>query len=94
MSGEGVISNVSEVRARIEEHLRPRFDKRPGALEATRGLELVGAVGVAGPHNRHEFDVRLQLSGGLQVDLSIAEARRHARDVVMLCDMLERGIAD
>lgn len=92
MGVEGMISNVREVRQRVEQHLRPVFDRRPGALEATRGLALTGAIGT---HNANGWEIRLQLSGGLALDdMTIAEARKRAAEILTLCDTLEHGVPD
>lgn len=97
MSGEGAIASVREIRRRVDaviaERNAPRFDRRPGALEATRGLTptLIGAIGV---HRADGWGVRLQVADGQSIDLTMAQARERAVEILTLCDTLELGVPD
>lgn len=91
-----MISNIAEIRQRVDaaiaERTGPAWDKRPGELEATSGLAIVGAAGVRALSG---WVVRLLISGGVQVEpLSIGAARRHAAEILQLCDTLEQGVPD
>lgn len=96
MSGEGFISNVREVRQRVDAAVAartaPTWDKRPGELEATEGLALAGAIGA---RTEGGWKVRLQLGGGWHLaDLPIGEARALAAEILTLCDTLEHGVPE
>lgn len=90
MSGEGAIAGVAEMRARLEHAQQAaRFDQRPGAFEATRGIQ--GApIAVGGAKNGDSWQVLLMI-GVAFYGLSAAEARKLAVDLADYAALVEQG---
>lgn len=65
----------------------PAFDQRPGALEATRGMDPVPLV--CGRHDPDGWKVTLLLGGGAQLALTPDQARELALELGAMADVCE-----
>lgn len=83
----GEVAAGLDLRAR--QACAPRFDKRPGALEATRD-ETPVAVAVAGKRDGAHWMV-LAIIGGFQVTIRPAVARALAGQLVTYAELAENG---
>lgn len=94
MSGEGILRGCSDGHLPTSEY---RFDQRPGALEATAPFAPTSGLIVCGSRDQRRqgggWLVLVTVSGErgelCQVAIPPEAARRAARELVDMCDVLE-----